>query len=69
MEEVEVCLTDHLDVLNNSAWVSNEVTLSIGGAEEEEAPELLPPETRDMRVRACKLGIFRSFSLVFVLIP
>ena len=46
MEEVEVCLTDHLDVLNNSAWVSNEVTLSSGGAEDRE--ELAPPETRDM---------------------
>ena len=30
VEEVEVCLTDHLDVLDNSAWVSNEVTLSSG---------------------------------------
>ena len=50
--EVEVCLTDHLDVLDNSAWVSNEVTLSSGGAEEEEEAsdkeELLPPENMDM---------------------
>ena len=45
--EVEVCLTDHLDVLNNSAWVSNEVTLSSGGAEEE-APDMGEPETLDM---------------------
>ena len=45
--EVMVCLNDNL---NNSAWVSNEVTLSSGGAEEE-APdmgELDPPETWDM---------------------
>ena len=34
--EVEVCLTDHLDVLDNSAWVSNEVTLSSEGAEDED---------------------------------
>ena len=45
--EVMVCLNDNL---NNSAWVSNEVTLSSGGAEEEtpDMGELDPPETRDM---------------------
>ena len=50
MEEVEVCLTDHLDVLNNSAWVSNEVTLSSAGAEKEapDREELVSPENMDM---------------------
>ena len=54
--EVEVCLTDHLDDLDNSPWVSNEVTLSSRGAEEEEekAPEreeLVPSENMDRTSR------------------